>query len=928
MACAGIDFGSKTSVVAIARRGGIDVVCNEVSNRATPSMVSFAGAERHAGEAAANFASQNFRNTVGALPLLLGLDAAAPMAVAEAARTDATIVPHSVTGRTAVKVSYGAPPVDTELSVEALTAMFLGKLMSFASSEYGSAVKDCVVSVPGFWTQAQRHALLDAAAIAGINVMRLMHEHAALALAYGMFRASALPDEKPAKVLFVDVGDASTTAFTATFTKGRADITSTAFEPTLGGRSIDDLLVQHFAADFKTRFGVDALSRPRPRLRLRKDVEKLKRVLSANAEGRLNIECLMDDVDVSAAMSRKDLEALIAPLVDRTTQVVRRALDKTPAADLLAVELVGGGVRVPAIKAAIRAALDGADVPLQTTLNADEAVSRGCALMAADLMPGLQRRPFTLNDVLSCGGARLIPSYGSDADATAAAAVRASVVATEAQPLGRVNRVELPYLGGAIDTTLQYRKPEALPVGVLSGDDTAFAKVRVEAPVEAVVIDNKAAAPFADGKSAAEFKPQVDINVRINDNGIISVYSARLKKLVSAEVPAPVPVDKPADGSGDVANGDVAAAAAPATGDAMTDDDKSTGLAASAAAAASRAASAVSSAASAAAAAVSGTKAEPAAATPAPKVPMKTVSQIAWENLLLTPLPPLCQGGMGSAAISAAADVEASMVATDVYQRELGEARNALEAYVYDMRVRVDEGGDLAPFGTQKAREALMADLNGAEEWIYSEEGEEANKSAFVARRDALVSATSGMLSRKKEADNRLPIAGQLRAMAARFRAAVGGPDLDHVGNDEKDKVVREADDAERWLEERLAQQATTATDVDPVLTCEDIRRRGTTMSNLCTPVVTRPKPPPPPPPAPAPKEEAPKAGGAPDAAAAPAADSANGEAAPTTPAAEASMETEGAKVTVEEVADDAAAAPAAGAAKEPVKMELEEPTA
>lgn len=890
-------------------------------------MVSFAGAERHAGEAAANFASQNFRNTVGALPLLLGLDATAPMAVAEAARTDATIVPHSVTGRTAVKVSYGAPPVDTELSVEALTAMFLGKLMSFASTEYGSAVKDCVVSVPGFWTQAQRHALLDAAAIAGINVMRLMHEHAALALAYGMFRASALPDEKPAKVLFVDVGDASTTAFTATFTKGRADITSTAFDPTLGGRTIDDLLVEHFAADFKTRFRVDALSRPRPRLRLRKDVEKLKRVLSANAEGRLNIECLMDDVDVSAAMSRKDLEALIAPIVDRTTQVVRQALNKTPAADLLAVELVGGGVRVPAIKAAIRAALDGADVPLQTTLNADEAVSRGCALMAADLMPGLQRRPFTLNDVLPCGGARLIPSYGSDADAAAASAVRASAVAAEAQPLGRVNRVELPYLGGAIDTTLEYRKPEALPVGVLSGDKIAFAKVRVEAPVEAVVIDNKTAAPFADGKSATEFKPQVDVNVRINDNGIISVYSARLKKLVTAEVPAPVPADKPADGNGDVANGDVAAAAAPATGDAMTDDDKSTGLAASAAAAASRAASAVSSAASAAAAAVSGSKAEPSATAAAPKVPMKTVSQVAWENLLLTPVPPLCQGGMGSAAISAAADVEASMVATDVYQRELGEARNALEAYVYDMRVRVDAGGDLAPFGTQKAREALMTDLNAAEEWIYSEEGEEANKSAFVARRDALVSATSGMLSRKKEADNRLPNAVKLRAMAARFRAAAGGPDLDHVGDDEKDKVVREADDAERWLEERLAQQATTATDVDPVVTCEDIRRRGMTMSNFCTPVVTRPKPPPPPPPAPARKEEAPKAEGAPDAAATPAADAANGEAAPTTSATEAPMETEGAKVTVEEVVDAAAATPAAGVAKEPVKMDVEEPT-
>lgn len=136
--------------------------------------------------------------------------------------------------------------------------------------------------------------------------------------------------------------------------------------------------------------------------------------------------------------------------------------------------------------------------------------------MAADLMPGLQRRPFTLNDVLPCGGARLVPSYGSDADAEAAAAVRASAVATEAQPLGRVNRVELPYLGGAIDTTLQYRKPEALPPGVLAGDNIAFAKVRIEAPVEAVAVDNKTAPPFADGKSAAEFKPQVDVNVRID----------------------------------------------------------------------------------------------------------------------------------------------------------------------------------------------------------------------------------------------------------------------------------------------------------------------------------------------------------------------------------------------------------------------------
>ncbi len=224
MACAGIDFGNKRSVVAIARRGGIDICCNEVSNRSTPSMISFGSEERHLGEPAANFAAQLHKSTVGGIQRLLGVDATSPFAQAEAARLTCPVVAHPGSGGAAVQVRYEAgedPGVEQPVvfSYQAIAAMYFSKLMETASNEYKAPVSDCVVSVPGYYTEAQRRAIIDAARIANINVLRVVNEHAAIALSYGIFRTKELPDTEPIKVAFVDMGEASASVTIAAFTK-------------------------------------------------------------------------------------------------------------------------------------------------------------------------------------------------------------------------------------------------------------------------------------------------------------------------------------------------------------------------------------------------------------------------------------------------------------------------------------------------------------------------------------------------------------------------------------------------------------------------------------------------------------------------------------------------------------------------------------
>lgn len=834
MACAGIDFGNKTSVVAIARRGGIDVCVNEVSNRATPSLVSFQSEERHIGEGAASIAAQNHRNTIGSLQRLLGVPHGSPFSAQEAARLSCKLLSHPTTQATAASVHYnGIDQLEgdverdgdnTIFSMEALSAMLFSKLMESASAEYKAPVRDLVVSVPVYYTHAQRVAVLHAASIANLNVLRVLNEHASIALSYGIFRTKELPEKTPIKVAFVDVGEASTTVSITAFTNTRCQVLAVNSDPCLGGRDLDDIIVNKFAEHFKKTYSIDVLSKPKPSARLRKEAEKIKKILSANPESPLNMECLMDDVDVKGHITRDELEQIAAPLLDRIRTVCERTIADAKLAEgetLTAVELVGGSSRVPAFKAVISEVFSSVSAPIRTTLNADECIARGCALMSAMLSPAFKVRDYTVIDIAS--NTLMVEKVFTDDTATE---VLKLVPKGNMVPCVKVMKFKSP---GALTVKVKYEDASALPAG---GDQNNLCcGYLIDAPIEP--------------------ESQVHAKIRVNGSGIVEMSTAQLVKTVKVEeefvkeVPAPeasVASDKKANGdtngdtampdaSGTAKEGEAAGEKPAGEGEPAKEESKDDKME---------------------------TDGEKPAADASPEKPAATVQvkekrivdKVQKTELSITPLE-VSGCTMGVDIVTSATEKEAKMKAHDLYIRERSEAMNSLEAYVYDLRSRIDEySGDLKEFASSSVRDKLKMDLDATEEWIYSEEAEEASKSTFVEKKSELVKRATPMLQRKKEFDERPKRMKVFDNTIESFKqfAMSAEEEYAHIKQEDKDKVMKCCESASVWLKSERVKQESAPKDENPSLSCEMISTKLKEVVAECDPVRKTPKP--------APKEE------------------------------------------------------------------------
>ncbi|KAI0305485.1 heat shock protein 70 family [Multifurca ochricompacta] len=396
MSVVGIDFGSLHSKIGVARHRGIDIITNEVSNRATPSLVSFGPKQRALGESAKTQEISNFRNTAGSLKRLIGRTLNdVEIQHVEKKFTHVNLV--DVDGSVGVQVSHLGEP--TTFSATQLVGMYLGRLRDIAAKELKIGVSDVVIAIPGWYTDVQRRALLSASTIAGLNPLRLIPDHTAVAFGYGITKAD-LPDvENPRHVVFVDIGHSSMSVAVVAFSKGQLTVKSTAYDTHLGGRDIDYALVQHFAEEFKAKYRIDVLSNPKATFRLYAAAEKLKKVLSANAEAPLNVESIMNDIDASSKLTRDQYEQLIADVLDRIPGPLQRALDESGLTieQVDAIELVGGSTRVPAVRAKIQAVYPGKS--LSTTLNQDEACARGTTFACATLSPVFRVRDFAIHDI-------------------------------------------------------------------------------------------------------------------------------------------------------------------------------------------------------------------------------------------------------------------------------------------------------------------------------------------------------------------------------------------------------------------------------------------------------------------------------------------------------------------------------------------------
>ncbi|KAA8651851.1 hypothetical protein EYZ11_006212 [Aspergillus tanneri] len=397
MSVVGIDFGAQSTKIGVARNKGIDIITNEVSNRSTPSLVGFNSRSRALGEAAKTQETSNLKNTVGNLKRLIGRSFSDPDVQLEKDYSTAAIC--DVNGQAGVEVNYlGKKEKFTAIQ---LVAMYLTKIRDITAKELKLPVSDVTISVPAWFTDVQRRAMLDAGEIAGLKVLRLVNDTTATALGYGITKLDLPgPEEKPRRVMFVDIGHSDYTASIVEFRKGELNVKATACDRHFGGRDFDKALTEHFADEFKEKYKIDVRTNPKAWARTLASAEKMKKVLSANPVAPISIESLMEDVDVRAIVKREELEAMVQPLLERVTAPIEEALAeaKLKPEDIDFVEMVGGCTRVPAIKEAISKFFGKS---LSFTLNQDEAIARGCAFSCAILSPVFRVRDFSVHDIVN-----------------------------------------------------------------------------------------------------------------------------------------------------------------------------------------------------------------------------------------------------------------------------------------------------------------------------------------------------------------------------------------------------------------------------------------------------------------------------------------------------------------------------------------------
>ncbi|KAH9859172.1 heat shock protein [Lenzites betulinus] len=738
MSVVGIDFGALNSKIGVARHRGIDIIINEVSNRATPSLVSFGPRQRAIGEPAKTLETSNFRNTVGSLKRLLGRTISDPeIQEVEAKYTHVKLV--DANGTVGAQVNYlGEQKV---FSATQITAMYLGKLRDTAANELKNGVSDVVITVPGWYTDIQRRALLDAAQIAGLNVLRLINDTTAVALGYGITKSDLPEPENPRHVVFVDVGHSSMSASVVAFAKGQLTVKSTAYERHVGGRDIDHALLTHFAAEFKTKYKIDVLGNPKAMFRLSAGCDKIKKVLSANAEAPLNVESIMNDIDASSRLSRDEYEELIAPVLARLEAPLTQALAESGLTldEIDAVELVGGCTRIPAVRRKIEAVFAGKT--LSTTLNQDEAAARGATFACAMLSPVFRVRDFSIHDITAYPVKVTWERQPEDEDTELTVFQHGNAIPS--------TKVLTFYRKDAFDLEARYAEPAALPGGI----NPWLAKFTA-----------KGVEPLPNGDYAV-----VKVKTRLNANGVLSFEGAYTEETEEREE-QPMQVD--------------------------------------------------------------GAEADPAAPPKKKKVVKKKDVAFVWGATSLDP-----------SIVEQFKELESQMHAADKLVKDTEERKNALEEFVYDTRSRLDER--YAPFVQAAEKEKIKAALQDAEDWLYSEEGEDATKSVYVQRLDALHALADPVINRFKEAEKRLRVVSELRDTLNGYLAQATGSEerFAHIEDKDKQAIVERVATIQKWLDDQVARQSERPKNVDPAFTAADVLKKKDDIVYFATPILTRPKP-------------------------------------------------------------------------------------
>jgi len=373
----GIDLGTTYSCVGIFKNGRVEIIPNEMGNRITPSQVAFTDDEKLVGESAKNQASQNPLRTVYVVKRLIGRNFADKEVQRDLKYLSYKVVDKSGKPYIQVETTQGLKT----MSPEEVSAMILVKMKEVAEAYLGKEVKYAVVTVPAYFNDAQRTATKDAGMIAGLDVLRIINEPTAAAIAYGMDKKSG---EK--NIVVFDLGGGTFDVSLLTIDNGVFEVVATAGDTHLGGEDFDQRLTEHFAKIFKKKNnGIDIKKDPRALQKLKQEVEKAKRDLSSVHQVKITIEGLIDGIDFSETITRARFEELCADLFKKTLQPVGQVLDDSgmKKSEIDEVVLVGGSTRIPKVQQLIKDFFNGKEP--NRGINPDEAVAYGAAVQGGIL---------------------------------------------------------------------------------------------------------------------------------------------------------------------------------------------------------------------------------------------------------------------------------------------------------------------------------------------------------------------------------------------------------------------------------------------------------------------------------------------------------------------------------------------------------------
>jgi L1 cell adhesion molecule like protein len=372
----GIDLGTTYSCVGVFRDDRIEIIANDQGNRTTPSFVAFTDTERLIGDAAKNQVAMNPHNTVFDAKRLIGRRFEDAEVQADMKHWPFKVIEKAT--KPIIEVEFKGEA--KQFTPEEVSAMILVKMRETAEAYLGGTVNNAVITVPAYFNDSQRQATKDAGLIAGLNVLRIINEPTAAAIAYGLDKKV----EGERNVLIFDLGGGTFDVSLLTIEEGIFEVKSTAGDTHLGGEDFDNRLVNHFVNEFKRKHKKDLTSNARALRRLRTACERAKRTLSSAAQTSIEIDSLFEGIDFYTSITRARFEELCQDLFRSTMEPVERVLRdaKIDKASVHEIVLVGGSTRIPKIQKLVS---DFFNKDANKSINPDEAVAYGAAVQAAIL---------------------------------------------------------------------------------------------------------------------------------------------------------------------------------------------------------------------------------------------------------------------------------------------------------------------------------------------------------------------------------------------------------------------------------------------------------------------------------------------------------------------------------------------------------------